>query len=150
MLLCILLREVSMNKNGPVIIIEDDVDDREMLKDVFRKLNYENEIMYFEDGEKALEYLLSMSIKPFLILSDINMPRLNGMELREKIYNNEQLNLRCIPYLFLTTAAEQPLVIKAYSQSVQGFFVKPSSFNGIEKLISNIMNYWKECHSPDV
>lgn len=139
-----------MNKNGPVIIIEDDVDDREMLKDVFRKLNYENEIMYFEDGEKALEYLLSMSIKPFLILSDINMPRLNGMELREKIYNNEQLNLRCIPYLFLTTAAEQPLVIKAYSQSVQGFFVKPSSFNGIEKLISNIMNYWKECHSPDV
>ena len=139
-----------MNKNGPVIIIEDDVDDREMLKDVFKKLNYENEILYFEDGEKALEYLLSMSIKPFLILSDINMPRLNGMELREKIYNNEQLNLRCIPYLFLTTAAEQPLVIKAYSQSVQGFFVKPSSLNGIEKLISNIMNYWKECHSPDV
>ena len=139
-----------MNKNGPVIIIEDDVDDREMLKDVFKKLNYENEILYFEDGEKALEYLLSMSIKPFLILSDINMPRLNGMELREKIYNNEQLNLRCIPYLFLTTAAEQPLVIKAYSQSVQGFFVKPSSLNEIEKLISNIMNYWKECHSPDV
>ena len=139
-----------MNKNGPVIVIEDDVDDREILKDVFKKLACPNEIIYFEDGEKALEYLLSMSIKPFLILSDINMPRLNGMELREKIYNNEQLNLRCIPYLFLTTAAEQPLVIKAYSQSVQGFFVKPSTLIGIEKLISHIMNYWKECHSPDV
>lgn len=139
-----------MNKNGPIIIIEDDMDDQEILKSVFAKLNYENEIFYFEDGEKALEYLLSMSIKPFLILSDINMPRLNGMELREKIYNNEQLNLRCIPYLFLTTAAEQPLVIKAYSQSVQGFFVKPSSFQEIEKLISSIMGYWKECHSPDI
>ena len=138
-----------MNKNGPVIVIEDDADDREILKDVFDKLAYENEILYFQDGEKALEYLLCMSIKPFLILSDINMPRLNGMELREKIYNNEQLNLRCIPYLFLTTAAEQPLVIKAYSQSVQGFFVKPSTLQGIEKLISNIMSYWKECHSPD-
>ena len=139
-----------MNKNGPVIVIEDDVDDREILKEVFEKLNYTNEILYFEDGEKALKYLLSMSVKPFLILSDINMPRLNGMELREKIYNNEQLNLRCIPYLFLTTAAEQPQVIKAYSQSVQGFFVKPSSLNEIEKLVSNIMSYWKQCHSPDV
>ena len=139
-----------MNKNGPIIIIEDDADDQEILKGVFRKLNYENEIIYFGDGEKALKYLLTMSIKPFLILSDINMPRLNGMELREKIYNNEQLNLRCIPYLFLTTAAEQPLVIKAYSKSVQGFFVKPSSLQGIEKLILSIMNYWKECHSPDL
>lgn len=139
-----------MNKNGPVIVIEDDVDDWEILKEVFKKLGYENEIIYFEDGEKALEYLLHMSVKPFLIFSDINMPRLNGMELREKIYNNEQLNLRCIPYLFLTTAAEQPLVVKAYSQSVQGFFVKPSSFEGIEKLLSNVMKYWKECHSPDL
>ena len=139
-----------MDKNGPIIIIEDDFDDQEILKGVFKKLNYDNEIIYFEDGEKALEYLLSMSIKPFLILSDINMPRLNGMELREKIYNNEQLNLRCIPYLFLTTAAEQPLVVKAYSQSVQGFFVKPSSLKEIEKLIANIMNYWKDCHSPDL
>ena len=139
-----------MNKNGPVIVIEDDVDDRDILIDVFKKLRYDNDVLYFEDGEKALEYLLSMSVKPFLILSDINMPRLNGMELREKIYNNAQLNLRCIPYLFLTTAAEQPLVIKAYSQSVQGFFVKPQTVKGVEKLISSIMNYWTECHSPDV
>ncbi len=139
-----------MNKNGPVIVIEDDVDDRDILIDVFKKLRYDNDVLYFEDGEKALEYLLSMSVKPFLILSDINMPRLNGMELREKIYNNAQLNLRCIPYLFLTTAAEQPLVIKAYSQSVQGFFVKPQTVKGVEKLISSIMSYWTECHSPDV
>ena len=139
-----------MNKNGPVIVIEDDVDDRDILIDVFKKLRYDNDVLYFEDGEKALEYLLSMSVKPFLILSDINMPRLNGMELREKIYNNAQLNLRCIPYLFLTTAAEQPLVIKAYSQSVQGFFVKPQTVQGVEKLISSIMSYWTECHSPDV
>ena len=139
-----------MDKNGPIIIIEDDFDDQEILKGVFKKLNYENEILYFEDGEKALEYLLSMSVKPFLILSDINMPRLNGMELREKIFNNEQLNLRCIPYLFLTTAAEQPLVVKAYSQSVQGFFVKPSSLKVLEKLNFSIMSYWKDCHSPNL
>lgn len=137
-----------MDKNGPVIVIEDDADDQEILRLVFKKLDYPNEIIYFNDGDEALEYLEKLSIKPFLILSDINMPKLNGMELRDKIFNNEQLNLRCIPYLFFTTAAEQPIVVKAYSKSVQGFFIKPSGFSKIEETISLIMKYWKECHSP--
>lgn len=139
-----------MDKNGPIIVIEDDVDDQELLRMVFKKLAYSNEIIFFNDGDDALVYLENMNIKPFLILSDINMPRLNGMELREKIYNNERMNLRCIPYLFFTTAAEQPMVLKAYSKSVQGFFVKPAEYTEIEKTISLIMQYWKKCHSPDI
>ena len=139
-----------MDKSGPVIVIEDDKDDREILRMVFKKLAYSNEVIYFNDGDDALEYLEKLSIKPFLILSDINMPRLNGMELRDKIFNNARLNLRCIPYLFFTTASEQPMVLKAYSKSVQGFFVKPSGISEIEETISLIMQYWKKCHSPDL
>jgi len=139
-----------MDKNGPVIVIEDDADDQEILRLVFKKLNYPNEIIYFNDGDEALAYLEKLSIKPFLILSDINMPKLSGMDLREKIFNNEQLNLRCIPYLFFTTGSEQSMVVKAYSKSVQGFFVKPSSISKIEETISLIMKYWTECHSPDL
>src|SRR4051812_4932034 len=117
-----------MNKNGPIIVIEDDADDREFLMEIFNKLNYENEIIYFEDGEAALTHLINEPIEPFLILSDINMPKLNGMELKEKIQINENLRLKCIPYLFFTTSANQQHVIDAYSKSVQGFFVKPNSF----------------------
>jgi len=54
--------------------------------------------------------------EPFLTPSDINMPKLNGIELKEKIQNNEELRLKSIPYLFFTTSAEQKHVIDAYSR----------------------------------
>ena len=96
-----------MNKAGPIIVIEDDEDDRDFFKEVFEALNFENEIIFFQDGESALTYLVKEPDKPFLILSDINMPRLSGIELKEKIQLNENLRMKCIPYLFFTTTANQ-------------------------------------------
>src|SRR5690348_4168823 len=117
-----------MNKSGPIIIIEDDLDDQEVLDDVFKELDYKNEIIFFGDSQKALDFLVDTDIEPFIIFSDINMPRLTGAELREKVHNNEDLRLKSIPYLFFTTSAEQKAVIEAYSKSIQGFFVKPVSY----------------------
>jgi CheY-like chemotaxis protein len=138
-----------MNKNGPIIIIEDDEDDQEVLKRVFAELGYPNEVIFFADGFIAYDYLESCDAKPFLILSDINLPKLTGFQLRDKVRNNEQLKLKCIPYLFLTTAAEQKSVIDAYSKSVQGFFTKPAQYDEIRRVIKNIIEYWKDCHSPN-
>jgi two-component SAPR family response regulator len=138
-----------MNKTGPIIIIEDDLDDQETLTDVFKALNYSNEIIFFSDGEKALDYLVNTEIEPFIIFSDINLPRLNGVELREKVHNNEDLRIKSIPYLFFTTSAEQKYVIDAYSKSIQGFFVKPSSYEALKKTIRTIVEYWQECVSPN-
>ncbi len=138
-----------MNKNGPIIVIEDDMDDQEILGEIFTELNYDNEVIFFSDGEKALDYLLKSPTEPFLILSDINMPRLNGIELREKIHTNEDLRVKCIPYLFFTTSAEQKFVVDAYSKSVQGFFIKPPSYDRLKKVIQVIIEYWQECESPN-
>ena len=138
-----------MNKDGPIVVIEDDCDDQEVLRDIFKTLNYKNEIIYFSDGEDALTYLTDTTIKPFLILSDINMPKLSGFELREKINVNEGLNMKCIPYLFFTTTSSQKAVINAYSQSVQGFFVKANDFNKLENTIKKIVEYWQECEAPN-
>ena len=137
-----------MNKKGPIIIIEDDEDDREFMKDVFIELNYENEILYFEDGQIALNFLIHEKIEPFIIISDINMPVLDGMALKEEIQKNENLRLKCIPYLFFTTSANQQHVIDAYSKSVQGFFIKPSSIVKLTAIIKKIVEYWQECESP--
>lgn len=112
-----------MNTKGPIIVIEDDADDQEMLAEIFKKLNYENEIRFFFDGFKALDYITTSGVKPFLILSDINMPVLTGFELRDKIQNNEELRLKCIPYLFLTTAASQSAVVEAYSNLFRAFLL---------------------------
>jgi CheY-like chemotaxis protein len=138
-----------MNKNGEVIVIEDDEDDQEILKEIFKKLNYKNEIIFFRDGNAALEYLNKPEVRPFLILSDINMPRINGLELRAKIQTNEKLHVKCIPYLFFTTNANKQSVIEAYSMSVQGFFVKANSMQALENSIHKIMEYWGECIAPN-
>jgi CheY-like chemotaxis protein len=137
-----------MNKNGPIVVIEDDEDDQFVLGEIFRKLNYGNQIVFFKDGNEALEYLNKTEIIPFLILSDINMPKINGFELRNKVATNEQLHVKCIPYLFFTTTADKRSVVDAYALSVQGFFIKPNSLEKLENVIRKIMEYWKECIAP--
>lgn len=138
-----------MNRNGPIVIIEDDADDQEMLQEVFKKLDYSNEIIFFLDGQKALDYLNRTDVTPFLILSDINMPKLNGFALRSKIHTDAELQVKCIPYLFFSTASNQKAVIEAYSLSVQGFFVKQNTMSELEKTIAVIMEYWKRCVAPN-
>lgn len=138
-----------MNKGGPIIIIEDDKDDQDILTDVFKDIECKNQIIFFSDGEQALEYLTTTEIEPFIIFSDINMPKLGGMELREKIHQNEDLRLKSIPYLFFSTSAEQKHVVDAYSKSIQGFFVKPVNYKDIKATIRTIVSYWEACVSPN-
>jgi len=138
-----------MNKTGPIVIIEDDVDDQDILTGIFKELDYDNKLIFFSDSMLALEYLTDTDVEPFLVLSDINTPKLNGIELREKVHNNEDLRLKSIPYLFFSTSAEQKHVIDPYSRSIQGFFVKPSSYDKLKKVIVKIVEYWQECESPN-
>jgi len=138
-----------MHKEGPIIVIEDDVDDQEILAEIFLKLGHSNQVHYFADGNKALEFINQTDVHPFLILSDINMPRINGFEVRNMVFTNEELHTKCIPYLFFTTSATKKSVIDAYALSVQGFFVKANSIQGLESTIRKIIDYWKECVAPN-
>ena len=137
-----------MNKEGPIIVIEDDLEDQEILQEIFQNLGYKNKISYFIDGNEALEYLNKTDVQPFLILSDINMPKLNGFELRNKVFTNSQLQEKCIPYLFFTTGANKKAVSDAYAMSVQGFFLKPSTIPQLQETVRKIIEYWKECIAP--
>ncbi|PHK15103.1 histidine kinase, partial [Nostoc linckia z15] len=87
--------------------------------------------------------------EPFIVFSDINMPKLNGMELRKQVHENESMRLKTIPYLFFTTSAAQEDVVDAYSKSVQGFFVKPPDFTALKNTIRIIIEYWQTCVSPN-
>ena len=138
-----------MNKKGPIIVIEDDADDRELLAMIFKELNYPNEVAFFKDGIDALEHLKDESIYPFVILSDINLPKLNGFELRKMVHTNEGLSAKCIPYLFFSTSADKKTVYEAYTMSVQGFFLKPNNYNHLKYTINVIIQYWNECFSPN-
>jgi CheY-like chemotaxis protein len=119
-----------------------------LLEETFQKLNYPNKVIFFADGYDALAYIEKTDVKPFLILSDINMPKIGGFELRQKVQNNEALKVRCIPYLFFTTGSNRQAVYEAYAMSAQGFFIKPSSIGELESIIRKIVEYWQECFSP--
>jgi CheY-like chemotaxis protein len=138
-----------MNKKGPIVIIEDDEDDQLFLAETFKNLAYVNEIIFFKDGQDALNFLTDSIIEPFIILSDINMPKMNGLELRQMIHDNEDLRLKCIPYLYFTTTADQRHVVDAYSKSIQGFFIKPIGSSQMNQTIKKIVEYWQECISPN-
>ena len=137
-----------MNKKGPIVIIEDDLDDQMLLTEVFKELKTENEIRFFSDGESALGYLREPHVYPFLILSDVNMPKLDGFELKRMVHTNDALSVKCIPYLFFTTSVNEKAVYDAYTMSAQGFFVKPNSFVELVNAVSIMIQYWRLCYSP--
>ena len=137
-----------MKKSGPIIVIEDDLEDQLILDEIFKNLNFPNKVIFFTDGNDALEYLNSTDEQPFLILSDINMPKIDGFEVRNKIYTNEKLSLKCIPYLFFTTGVNKKAVNDAYAMSVQGFFLKPAKVTELQNTVKKIIEYWQECYAP--
>jgi CheY-like chemotaxis protein len=137
-----------MNKSGPIVVVEDDVDDRYLMKLVLNDLKYSNEVLFFGDGDQALDYLRSSNTHPFLVLSDINLPRLNGFDLKKHIQTDKDLCQKCIPFIFYSTYVNEQAVDDAYKMSIQGFFRKPSNFEDLKATIRTIIEYWTKCYSP--
>ena len=138
-----------MNKDGEIVIIEDDPDDCDLLKDVFATLGIANKIVFFPNGAEVLDYLQKPEVFPFLILSDINLPVLNGFDIRNRVFENEEISKKCIPYIFFTTAADEKSVVTAYSLSAQGYFRKPHGYSEALATINSIIEYWSKCYSPN-
>ncbi|WP_138484830.1 response regulator [Dyadobacter bucti] len=132
-----------MNKNGVIIVIEDDLDDQFFFEEAFKELEIPNQRIYLPDSHAALHYLGGPSKPSFLILSDISLPKLSGIELRAELRKNADIALKCVPHLYLTTAIYLQHVIDAYCESAQGFFVKPTEFNELKDLLDLITRYWK-------
>jgi DNA-binding NarL/FixJ family response regulator len=129
--------------------VDDDADDRQLVESVCRSLLYKNPIVHFENGMELLEYLIATSEKPFLILCDINMPLINGLELRRKIDEDKRLRRKSIPFVFFSTKAVEREVIEAYELTVQGFFEKGDDLEQLTLRLRLILEYWMNCHHPN-
>lgn len=148
---CIVLwknKRTVMHKNGPIIVIEDDADDQELLKEIFSELQIPNLLKFFNSCLQAFDYLLANIEKPFLIISDINLPAMTGLELCKKIMTHESLKIKSIPFVFLTTSSDRQTITQAYEIPAQGFFVKPSSIHELKDMLRMIIDYWKICRHP--
>jgi len=132
-----------MNLQGEIILIDDDSDDREFFEIAYNDLNCTNKLKKFANSQDAIDYLRDPKVRPFMIVSDINMNTTNGLELREFIFHDEQLHEKCIPYILMTGGQNPMLAKEAYKKSVQGFFAKRNSMDDYKKLLSYIINYWQ-------
>ena len=137
-----------MSVKNPIIIVDDDQDDQFLMKKVCEKLGVANDVLFFDDGRDALEYLHTTHDKPFIIISDINMPAINGFELRREIIKDSTLREKSIPFIFFSTAASPSQIREAYQLTVQGFFVKETSMSQIEETLRMVLDYWTKCKHP--
>ena len=112
-----------MAKSGPILIVEDDIDDQEIYSEILNHLGVDNKLIFFSLASQALEYLQTTNEKPFVILCDINLPVMNGIAFKQHIDYDPYLRNKSIPFIFFSTSAEKSQVNKAYTElTVQGFF----------------------------
>ena len=137
-----------MNKSGPIVIVDDDLDDLELYRYALKSLNVKNEVLVFTDAEDFLEHMRAASELIFFILCDINMPRMDGFKLREEITLDSSLSSISIPFIFFSTSGNTKHVIKAYESPIQGYFIKPSNFDDILKMFESIITYWEHSSHP--
>jgi CheY-like chemotaxis protein len=138
-----------MARTGPVLLIEDDENDIEVICAALRDLKVENPVHVFRDGQSALAYLRSTDEQPFFILSDIRMPAVDGISLRRTICKEPYLRRKSIPFIFLSGIATQDIINEAYDLSVQGFYRKAKNYVALKDQLYGIVVYWRQCLHPN-
>lgn len=139
-----------MAKPGPIIVVEDDPDDKDILEDVLKDLNIPNKLIWFTNGPAAFHHLKTTSEQPLIILSDVNLPIQSGIEFKRQVDSDSELRQKSIPFVFFSTSIDQLAVNEAYTKTtVQGFFQKPGNYDQIKNVIKVIVEYWKICRHPN-
>lgn len=130
-----------MSADKPILLVEDDTVDAMMVKKAFRQLKIEHPLIIKENGEQALEWLKENSEKPpGLILLDLNMPRMNGLEFLKIAKSDDTLKM--IPVVVLTTSEDQQDRIESFTHSVAGYMIKSFDYNEFLETIKGINRYW--------
>jgi CheY-like chemotaxis protein len=137
-----------MAKNLPIVIIDDDADDRDLLGELTAELRPGHELRYFVNGVEALKYLETTIEQPFIILCDVNMPMMTGLELLRYIQKTPHLKRKSIPFIFLSTTSDKRYVNEAYDLSAQGFFQKPAEIQLLKAMLKLTYDFWAKCLHP--
>ncbi len=135
-----------INNNSPILLVEDDLVDSMTVKRAVKEVGIGNPITVAENGEDALDYLHTTDKLPCLILLDINMPRMNGLEFLENIKHDPKY--RRIPVIILTTSQEDQDKYKSFDLHAAGYMVKPVDYEQFIQLMKTIQEYWSVSKFP--
>ena len=137
-----------MKQEIEVLLVEDNMSDAEMTIRALKKNNLANRLLHLKNGAEALDFLFAEGIytgrlveaTPKVILLDLKMPKINGIEVLEKIKADPRT--KKIPVVMLTSSKEDPDIQRCYALGVNGYVVKPVEFEAFHKVISSFGFYW--------
>jgi two-component system, response regulator len=134
-----------------IVLIEDNPTDVELTLYALQKHNLANCVKVLNDGEEALEYLFSECVPggsacPNLVLLDLKLPKVDGLEVLQKIRSNE--HTRMLPVVVLTSSAEDRDRLESYKLGVNSYIVKPVEFDKFAKVVAEIGFYWVLVNKP--
>ncbi|MGF7218108.1 CheY-like chemotaxis protein [Spirosoma lacussanchae] len=138
-----------MEVNGPIICIDDDTDDEVLLTPILNEIAPLSPVIFFSSAQLALDYLKTTKDRPFLIISEVSLQEMSGIELRQQIEEDSALRKRAIPFIFFTHPVYKHLVEEAYELTIQGFFEKQQSQQAMRSQLQAIVDYWSNCLHPN-
>jgi CheY-like chemotaxis protein len=137
-----------MRTKKPVLLVEDDLIDQMSVKRAFKDIKITNELVIVNNGLEALEFMnMDEGNIPGIILLDLNMPKMNGLEFLEKIRTNERY--RRIPVIILTTSKEENDRIESFNLGIAGYMIKPVDYIKFVEVLKTIDIYWTLSEMPD-
>ena len=136
-----------MRNSKPILLAEDDDVDAMTVKRAFKDLQVANKLVRAADGEQTLEYLRTEnSEEPCLILLDLNMPKMNGIEFLKIVKADEAL--KRTPVIVLTTSSDERDVVESFELGAAGYMVKSVDYEKFVDVISTIDQYWTLSELP--
>ncbi|SEK71668.1 response regulator [Nitrosovibrio tenuis] len=133
--------------NKPILLVEDDQVDTMTVKRALKEIHVTNPLVHFENGEEAVHYLRTPERdKPCIILLDLNMPIMNGIEFLQVVKHDDQL--RRIPVVVLTTSEEQQDKVNSFNLGVAGYMAKPVDYRQFVEVMRSIDAYWTISEMP--
>ncbi len=135
-------------KGATILLAEDDDIDAKIVERAFRKLRIANPIIRAKDGVMALELLRNGTVScPYIILLDLNMPKMGGLEMLEELRRDEKLSDSIV--FVLTTSKDDEDKTAAYNQNIAGYIVKERLQNGFDELVKLLDYYWRIVELPE-
>jgi len=130
------------------LLVEDDLVDVMTVQRALEDLNVPNKLVHAADGQKALEYVTNENNeRPYVILLDLNMPRMNGFEFLRIVKADSAL--KKIPVIALTTSKNKEDIAQSFELGVAGYIVKPIDYEEFRGAISIIDSYWTLSEVPE-
>jgi CheY-like chemotaxis protein len=139
---------LSKHPKGSFVFIDDSKEERILLKEAMKELGVKNKNHFFKDGQEAFRFLKETKEDIFMILSDLNMPVMDGLQLKRLIELTPEVKLKAIPFVFHTQVESAAEVRAAYACNIQGYIRKASNLEGTVNSLRRIISMWTECIHP--